>query len=147
MAWYSENYTQNIAGALNAGAVFGAAKEGKFFTAARSDYAQAAANVLVHSEKHVGKTYELAGDSGFTLAEYAQKLSKAAGKAITYCDVSEAELNKLLQEVGLPSPFAEALADSEVQASNGWLAESSKSLSALISRPTVSIAESIKQAL
>jgi NAD(P)H dehydrogenase (quinone) len=44
--WYSENYTANAAAAVKNGAVLGAARDGRISSAARADFATAAAAVL-----------------------------------------------------------------------------------------------------
>lgn len=143
--WYSENYTMGVAGALEHGVV-GCAEEGKLSTAARADYAEAAAVVLL-KDQQAGKVYELAGDSAFTLSEYAAAISKASGKDVAYHNVPEAEFTKILVGVGLPEGFAAILANSEVGASKGGLFDDRKTLSTLIGRPTTSIEDSIKAAL
>ncbi|NLU97989.1 NAD(P)-dependent oxidoreductase [Marinomonas sp. UCMA 3892] len=143
--WYSENYTMGVAGALEHGVV-GCAEDGKLSTAARADYAAAAAAVLV-KDGQAGKVYELAGDNAFTLSEYAAAISKVSGKTVAYQNVPEAEFTKILVGAGLPEGFAAILADSEVDASQGALFSDSKDLSTLIGRPTTQIEDSIKAAL
>lgn len=143
--WYSENYTMGLATALEYGVV-GCAEDGKLSTAARADYAAAAAAVLV-KDGQAGKVYELAGDNAFTLSEYAAAISKVSGKTVTYHNVPEAEYTKILVGAGLPEGFAAVLADSEVGASQGGLFSDSKDLSTLIGRPTTSIEDSIKVTL
>lgn len=145
--WYTENYTQSIKGVLQTGLVAGAAKQGKLHTAARKDYAEAAAEVLTSAENQVGKVYELAGDEGFTLADYAAEIAKQSGQEIRYDKLSGDEFANLLIKIGLPEGLARALADSEVHAANGWLAESSNTLSKLIGRATTPLAESVAQML
>ena len=68
--WYSENYAGSIQGALMSGALVGSAGEGRVSSAARADYAEAAATVLT-SAGHEVKTYELAGDVAWTLPNLA----------------------------------------------------------------------------
>ena len=143
--WYSENYTMGVAGALEHGVV-GCAEDGKLSTAARADYAAAAAAVLV-KDGQAGKVYELAGDNSFTLSEYAAAISKVSGKTVAYQNVPETEFTKILVSVGLPEGFAAVLADSEAGAAKGGLFSDSKDLSTLIGRPTTSIEDSIKAAL
>ena len=59
--WYFENYTENLAPALEHGAIVGSANGGRIAAAARADYAEAAVAVLTGTvEKQV---YELAGDA------------------------------------------------------------------------------------
>ena len=145
--WYSENYTQSIGGVLASGMVASAAALGKLHTAARKDYAEAAAVVLTSDQPQVGKVYELAGDQGFTLEEYATEVSKQAGKAIQYQEMNGDDFQNLLVQVGLPEGFANVLADAEVQAAKGWLEETSQSLSQLIGRETTPLVNSITAAL
>ncbi|MEZ5538189.1 MAG: SDR family oxidoreductase [Thiolinea sp.] len=145
--WYTENYTQGVGAVLQTGQVVGAADAGVLHTAARKDYADAAAAVLTSTENQVGKVYELAGDQGFTLAEYAQTIADLTGKAIQFSPLTETQFKDVLVEVGLPEGFAAVLADSEKQAAEGWLSEDSKSLSNLIGRPTTSLSDTLGQAL
>lgn len=144
--WYSENYTENIDTALEHGAVLGCAGQGKYATATRENYAEAAA-VVITRENQAGKVYELAGDHAFTLEEYAQALSKISGKPVVYQDLSEAEYVKILVDAGLPEGFATILADADTGAAKGGLFDDSHSLSALIGHPTKPIADSIQAAL
>ena len=135
-----------MAPALQYGVIHGAAKNGKFSSATRADYALAAANVLT-SEGHAGKIYELAGDNSFTLTELAEAVSKKSNKPVAYQDHSFEEFKNILVQVGLPEAVASMLADSDVGASQGELYSDSKDLSKLIGRPTTSLEEAIKVAL
>jgi len=146
--WYTENYTGGVPGAVSAGALIGSARDGKISSAARADYAEAAA-VVVSSEGHVGKTYELAGDQAWTLAELASEVSRQTGRDIPYKDLAEADYAAALMGVGLPEPLAQAIAGFDAAAAGGALFDDSRQLSALIGRPTTplsnSVAEVIKQ--
>lgn len=144
--WYSENYTENINTALEHGVVLGCAGQGKYATATRANYAEAAA-VVITSENQAGKAYELAGDHAFTLDEYAQALSKIIGKTVVYQDLPEAEYIKVLVDAGMPEGFATILADADAGAAKGGLFDGSQTLSALIGHPTTSIEDSIQAAL
>jgi NAD(P)H dehydrogenase (quinone) len=144
--WYSENYTASIPGALSGGAFLGSAKEGKISSAARADYAEAAAIILC-DETHKGKTYELAGDEAYTLSGLAEEITKQSGKNIPYNDIPEHEYANILKNIGLPEVFADALANWDVSASKGDLFDESQQLSKLLGRPTTPIAESVKLAL
>ena len=145
--WYTENYTENVASVLAMGAVAGAAKQGVISTASRQDYAEAAASVLVTKQDYIGKTLELAGDSGFTLSEYAQAISEATGKHIDFIDMDEQAYRQALIDAGLPEAMAVAIADSEHYAATGWLHDASHTLSGLIGRPTTSLQASLDRAL
>lgn len=145
--WYTENYVESVGGVLHAGAVAGAAKDGVMNTAARKDYAEAAAVVLTAAQPEIGRVYELAGDEGFTLAQYAAEIAKQTGKTINYAPMSQTEFNDMLVGVGLPEGLAAMLADSEANAAEGSLADNSGDLSALIGRPTTPLAETLVAAL
>ncbi len=144
--WYTENYTGSIAGALAGGVFIGSAGEGRIASAARADYAAAAVAVLTTSG-HDGKTYELAGDSAWTLAELAAEISRQSGKLIPYKDLPEADYAAALKGFGLPEGFAQAIAGWDVAASQGALFDEGRQLSRLIGRPTTPLADSVAAAL
>ncbi|WP_312947738.1 SDR family oxidoreductase [Superficieibacter sp.] len=144
--WYTENYLASAPPALEHGVFIGAAGEGKIASATRADYAAAAAKVI-SEEGHAGKVYELAGDEAYTLSQLAAELSKQSGKNVAYQNLSEADFAAALKGVGLPDGLAEMLADSDTGASKGGLFDDSHTLSALIGRPTTSLAESVKAVL
>lgn len=144
--WYTENYTGSAKGAIGAGAFIGNAGDGKIASAARADYAEAAAIVL-SAEGHANKTYELAGDEAYTLTELAAEISKQSGKQIPYNNLTEAQYADILKSFGLPAVLAEMLADSDTGASKGGLYDDAKVLSALIGRPTTPLATVVAAAL
>ncbi len=145
--WYTENYTGNVAAALKHGAVLGAAKDGRIASAARADFAAAAAAVLASAENQAGKIYELAGDTAYTLTELAAEIAKQSGKPVVYKDLPEADYKAVLQSVGLPEAFAGLLAESDAKAAQGALYDESRQLRSLIGRPTTTLAQSVTEAL
>jgi NAD(P)H dehydrogenase (quinone) len=144
--WYTENYLASIPPALQHGAFIGSAGEGRIASAARADYAEAAA-VALTTPGQSGKVYELAGDDAYTLAGFAAELSRQSGKAIPYVDMPENEYKSALVGAGLPEPIAGLLADSDSGASRGGLFDDTRQLSALIGRPTTPLAVSMRAAL
>lgn len=144
--WYSENYLASVPAALAHDAFIGCAGEGRIASAARADYADAAAVVLTRAEQ-AGKVYELAGDEAYTLSELASELSRQAGKPVPYVNLPEAEFKGALLGAGLPEPLADLLANSDSGASQGGLFDDSHTLSALIGRPTTSLSTLITAAL
>ncbi len=144
--WYTENYLASVPPALAQGTFIGSAGEGKISSAARADYALAAAKVLT-TPNQAGKVYELAGDEAYTLAGLAAELSKQSGKPVNYQNLPEAEFKSILVQVGLPEPVATLLAESDIGASKGGLFEDGQQLSQLIGRPTTSLAEMMKGVL
>ncbi|MBY0413447.1 MAG: SDR family oxidoreductase [Bdellovibrionales bacterium] len=144
--WYSENYLDQLKGALESGTFFGSAKEGIISAASRADYAEAAAMALT-KENQAGKIYELAGDQAFTLFELANIASEVTGKKITYLDLPENDYAKALVEIGLPESYANIFADSDVGISRGDLFTDKNDLSTLINRKTTLIELTIKENL
>jgi NAD(P)H dehydrogenase (quinone) len=140
--WYLENHTEALKPAIQHGAILGAAGNGRFASATRSDYAAAAVAVLTGSG-HESKVYELAGDVPYTLSELAAEVSKQAGKPIAYRNLQREEYADALVSFGLPAPLASLLADADLGAARGELNSSSHDLRSLIGRPTVTLAEAI----
>lgn len=144
--WYTENYTASVPAALAHGAVLGAAGHGRIASAARADYADAAAVVLA-TEGQAGKVYELAGDSAYTLADLAAEIARQSGKSVVYKDLPEAEYQAALVQVGLPAGFAALLADSDAAAAKGALFDDTHQLSQLIGKATTPLATTVAAAL
>lgn len=144
--WYTENYTGSIPGALVAGAFTGSAGDGLVSTATRADLAEAAAVVLT-TDGHADRTYELAGDKAYTLTEFAAELSRQTGKDIPYQNLPEADYAAALQKFGLPADLAGSIASWDYLASKGALFDDSQQLSTLIGRPTTPLSAAISEAL
>jgi len=145
--WYHENYTAGVAHAVANGAHFGSAGEGRISSAARADYARAAAVVLTAAEDQAGKVYELAGDESYTLKEFAAQIAEQSGKPVIYTDLPEADYKGALLQAGLSEFVAELLANSDTAAAKGALFDDSRQLSRLIGRPTTPLTSSIAEAL
>lgn len=141
--WYTENYAGSIAGAIQAGGFIGSAGDGKISSATREDFAEAAAVVLT-TDGHEHKIYELAGDESYTLSDFAAEISKQIGKDIPYNNLPEADFTAVLVSVGLPEGFAKILADSDSKAAKGALFTEDKTLSKLIGRQTTPLADVVK---
>ncbi|MEW1614274.1 MULTISPECIES: SDR family oxidoreductase [unclassified Streptomyces] len=144
--WYTENYTANLAPVLEHGAVVANAGAGRVASATRADYAAAAATALT-GEGHLGKVYELSGDTAWSFAEYAALLSEVTGKEITYNDVPAAVHQEILVGAGLPEGFAAVLTDVDEAVKRGLLAGTSGDLARLIGRPTTPLATTVRATL
>ncbi|NYE27012.1 SDR family oxidoreductase [Pigmentiphaga litoralis] len=144
--WYTENYMGAVGSALGLGTLYSSAADGRIASASRADYADAAVAVLT-GQGHEGKTYELAGDTAYTLAELAAEISSQSGKSIGYQSIPEADYAAALTKAGVPEGFAAVLASWDVAASQGALFDDSRVLSALIGHPTTPLAQSVKAAL
>ncbi|MEU9111988.1 SDR family oxidoreductase [Streptomyces sp. NPDC048483] len=157
--WYHENYTGVLATTLSTGAVVGSAGAGRVATAARRDYAEAAAIVLTGTG-HENSVYELSGDTAWTMAEYAAEVSRQTGRKIPYrelppeqyvalgvppCSSAAESLGEV--EAGVPALGAQMVADADAAIARGEPAATPGDLARLLGRPTTPLAEAIADAL
>lgn len=144
--WYTENHTPSVQPALQYGALIGSAGQGRFSSATRADYAEAAAVVLT-TDGQAGRIYELADDESYGLADLADTIASAAGKPVSYQDLPKAKFKQALEVMGLPEVVAELVAESDIGASRGELEDNYGQLSALINRPTTPYRQVVKMAV
>lgn len=144
--WYTENYTASAPGAVARGVFLGSAGKGRIASAARNDYAEAAAAVLLNPQLP-GQVIELAGDTAYTLADLAAEISRQTGKTVAYQDMLADEYSDVLLKAGLPESLASGLASWDASAANEALFNEGRELSRLIGRPTTPLTESIRVAL
>lgn len=144
--WYAENHTVSIPVALAQGAVYGSAGDGRISWATREDYAEAAAKVVT-APIGASRTYELAGDTGHTLAELAAEVSRQSGKAIPYRDIPVAAFTGALRQAGLPEWLATGFPSWDAAAARGALYDDGRQLSQLIGRATTPLAAAVGAAL
>jgi NAD(P)H dehydrogenase (quinone) len=145
-SWYLEIYAGQLPTYLEHQAVLGSADNGRVSAATRTDYAEAAAVVLLGDDQ-AGKIYELGGDAAFTLEELAETISTTTGRPVTYRDLPVDAYTDVLVDAGLPQPYAEILADSDLGIARGDLLVTTGDLSRLLGRPTTSLAEAIQAAV
>ncbi|MFJ8215075.1 NAD(P)H-binding protein [Streptomyces sp. NPDC096033] len=144
--WYHENYTAQLPVVLEHGAVVASAGEGRVASAARADYAAAAAVVLT-GEGHLNRVYELSGDTAWSLSEYAAEVARQSGREVAYSAVPGDAHLEVLTGAGVPEDFAAVIVDVDAAISRGRLAGTSGDLARLIGRPTTPVAEAITAAL
>ena len=133
--WYTEVFTWRLPLALKTDTFNGAAGEGRVSSAARADYAKAAAAVLAGGD-HAGRIYELAGDASFTLAELVAVVTEASGKPIAYRNMAAEEYRTAAMTAGIPEMFAMVLSDTDAGIEKGALFDDGGQLARLIGQPT-----------
>lgn len=144
--WYFENYTENLGPALEYGALHGSAQSGRIAAATRLDFADAAVAVIT-SDGHEGKTYELAGDEGFTMSELAAEVARQAKKPVAYNDLPSAKYKELLAGFGLPEPVVTMLVTADEGIARGELDRAGGDLRRLIGRPTGKLSVAVGDAV
>ncbi|MYV99781.1 NAD(P)H-binding protein [Streptomyces sp. SID3343] len=145
-SWYTENHTGSLADAVERGTVAGSAGEGRIASAARADYAEAAAVVLL-SDDQAGKVYELTGDTNWSLAELAAEAAKQSGKEVAFANLPADQYAGILTSVGLPPFLVELIVDSDLRVSEGALSGITSDLSTLLGRPTTPLADTVANTL
>ena len=143
--WYLENYTNDLAATIARGAIAGVAGDGRISAATRADYAAAAAAVLLGTGFE-GRTFELAGDTSFTLAEQAAAISAGAGTPVVYHQLTVPAYTEVLTGAGLPAATAAFVVGIDEAIARGDLEDNSHQLSQLIGRPTTDPAEFFREA-
>lgn len=144
--WYTENTTLNAANEVARGTVIGSTGTGRQSTATRIDFALADAAVLLDHSVASG-VFELAGDHGYTLDEYAATLSEVSGTSVTYVNMPEAKYREALVENGMPGHVASLLSHASATSADSVMLDESGTLSRLIGRPATSLRASVVEAL
>jgi NAD(P)H dehydrogenase (quinone) len=140
--WYTEVFTWRLPLALEHGTLLGAAGAGRISSAARADYAAAAASVLAGGD-HAGRIYELAGDTSFTLAELVAVVGEASGKPLAYGNSTPDDFKAAAVKAGVPEMVANILSNIDAGIAKGALLDDAGQLGRLIGRPTTSFRSTI----
>jgi NAD(P)H dehydrogenase (quinone) len=144
--WYLENYDRVITQAAETGKVLGSSGTGRIGAAAREDYAAGAVAVLTADRPRPG-TVELGGDEAFALGDLATAVAAQTGREVTYRDLPPAQHLSALVAQGLPPQAAEFVVALDQSIAQGALDTGSTALSALIGRPTRTLAEHVRSVL
>ncbi|MEU6860131.1 SDR family oxidoreductase [Glycomyces sp. NPDC046736] len=145
--WYHENYTSDLAAALDSGAFTTSAAPGsRVASASRADFASAAVAVLT-SEGHENREYELSGDEAWSFEEFSAEVERQTGADFPVNRIPGEELRGIMVGQGLPDPLAVILVGVDDAISRGLLAGRSGDLAKLIGRPTTPLSEAVKQGL
>jgi NAD(P)H dehydrogenase (quinone) len=145
--FYIEILPMLFGGALQSGQWFYAAGNAKVNMAARTDMAEAIANVAIAPAQHANKIYEIAGNQSYTFSEIAGVISKTVGKTVMYIPIPIDALKEGMKQAGVPEayiPFYASIADA---ISAGELDSDDNSLEKLLQRKPVALEEYLPQLL
>jgi NAD(P)H dehydrogenase (quinone) len=140
--WYTENYGQDLATARATGTLVTSAGDGRVASAARADYAEAAAVVLIE-DGHEGQVYELAGDEAWDFVTLAAAISELLGREVEVRQVSTEEHVAILEQAGLDAGTAGFVAALDANIRDGELATTDGTLARLIGRPTTPLTDAL----
>ena len=126
--FYMEVLPMLFGGALESGQWFYAAGNAKANFAARTDMAEAIANVAANPAPHANKIYEITAGQSYSFQEIAGMVSKVVGKTISYIPVPLEALKEGLKQAGVPEAYipmyasiAEGIGAGELDAVDGSL--------------------------
>lgn len=140
---YHENYLPFLATAPQTGEIVGSVHDGLVASAAKEDYAEAAAVVLT-TPGHDNATYELTGDTAWGYPELAAAIGEATGTTVTYRDLSSEEHLAELREQGVDEATANFLVALDADLSRNVSAEATDQLRRLIGHPTTPLVEGLR---
>jgi NAD(P)H dehydrogenase (quinone) len=144
--WYTENYLGDVQQARETGVISGAYGDGRVASAARDDFAAAAA-VVLRTEGHDDAVYELSGDEAWGFDELAAAASEVLGREVTYRPVSSEQRRADLAAAGLDEGTVGFVVALEENTRDGLLAATPGDLSRLTGRPTTALADALRAAL
>jgi uncharacterized protein YbjT (DUF2867 family) len=109
-AFFFSNLTK-IFTVIEKGGLFLPSGNGKDAPIDPRDVADVAAKILIDSDGHVGRTYELTGPELLSYAEMVQKISEVSGVKLQFIDVPKEDWKKALQDNGTPQVVADSYAE------------------------------------
>lgn len=141
--WYHENYAPAIEQARETGKIANAiGTEVRIPSAARADLAEAAAIVLT-TDGHLGKTYELTGATAWTMTDLAAVAADITGRPVVYETLTLEQQAAVLAESGMPAEFAHAIAGMDLSIGAGDLGEPHDDLARLLGREPTTLAATL----
>ncbi|MFC4613281.1 SDR family oxidoreductase [Cellulomonas algicola] len=143
--WYSENYLPVLEQAAATGVVVSSTAGGRVASAPRDDYAEAAA-VVLSTDGHDGRVYELSGDVAWTHDELAAAAAEALGRPVEHRAVSPEEHRAILEGAGLDAGTIGFLLTMDEGIARGDLADATADLRTLVGRPTVPLLDTFRAA-
>jgi NAD(P)H dehydrogenase (quinone) len=141
--WYHENYAQDLATARDSGVLATSAGDGLVASAARVDYAEAAAVVLT-TDGHAGQVYELAGDESWSLETLASTFAEVLGREVELKQLTTQEHVALLESFGLDAGTAGFVAGIDDAIRRGVVGDTDGTLSRLVGRPTTPLIDGLR---
>ncbi|WP_028707733.1 NAD(P)H-binding protein [Propionicicella superfundia] len=143
--WYNENAVPDYERATASGVLLTSAGDGRIAYAARADYAEAAAAVLLAAEPPAA-VLELAGDRALLPEDVAESFAAVSGRPVEVRHVTGDEHRAALLAAGVPEAavgFAVAL---DANVADGTLGYTDGTLSRLLGRPTTPLADTLREA-
>src|SRR5713101_6097810 len=130
--------TYNAPSIRTQGAFYAAMGDAKVSYLDVGDIAVVAVKAL-HGGAHAGKTYELNGPEAISNGELAKRISKVAGRAVSYVDIPESAQREAMLGLGMPEWQVTALLELQQYYKQGGGAKTDGLLRTLIEREPVTL--------
>ncbi|MFV0407003.1 MAG: SDR family oxidoreductase [Propioniciclava sp.] len=140
--WYHENQAANFPGAQATGTLLTSAGDGRIASAARDDFAEAAAIVVTSANPE--EIYELSGDVAWTQEDLAAAIGQAINAPVTVTRVDSETHRAALTDAGLDADTIDFIVTLDEHVAQGALAATPGTLSRLLGRPTVPLADTLR---
>ena len=127
-------YFRQVPSILAKGAMFLPMEDARIASIDIADIAEVASFVLTTSG-HEGKIYPLTGPEALTMAEVAERLARATGKAIRYVSITPEEARKVRLAAGMPPYLVDALDELYAERRRGKEARVFPTVEAILGRP------------
>jgi uncharacterized protein YbjT (DUF2867 family) len=122
-AFFMDNWAMSIKGAVDGGALYYGATDGKpFAQVATEDIGRTAAKLLQEAPPRGTRVVELAGPADYTLSEVAAAIAKASGKPVKAVTVPIAGVVQSLVGMGASQEFADGMGELTDGLNKGLLA-------------------------
>jgi uncharacterized protein YbjT (DUF2867 family) len=121
------------------GVLRGPAGDGRFAAVAQDDIADVAAAVLGRPSEHAGATYDITGPEALSLAEAAEILSRAAGRAVRYVPETLDEAYASRAHYGAPDWQVDAWVSTYTAIATGELSGVSDAVARIAGHPPTSL--------
>ncbi|HEV7908678.1 MAG TPA: SDR family oxidoreductase [Pseudonocardiaceae bacterium] len=142
---YHENYTPQLSGAYERGALMTATGDGRIASVSREDLALAAA-VVMTGDGYENTVHELTGPRAWNFDELAAIATEVTGKPLSHKSVPGPELVAALTGAGLPGFLAELFVNIDENIQDGVFTEVRPDLDRLIGRPATTIEDAVRAA-
>lgn len=143
MGWYTENYQGSIPSVQATGVLLSSVGDGRVASATRQDLAEAIAVVLT-TDGHHGRTYELSGDTAWSYDDLAAALAEVLGRDVTHQSLRPEQRVQALTDAGLPPEVAQMVAGIDADIAAGAFAFTDGDLSRLVGRPTTPLVDGLR---
>lgn len=145
--WYIENYVADVQRAADSGVIAASVGDAVVAAAARRDFAEAAAAVLL-TDGHIGEVYELGGDTPASYDDIAAAAASVLGRDVVYVRMTTEEHIAALESAGLDAGTAGFVAGLDSGIRDGVLEGTGDgTLARLIGHPTTTLVEGLRAAL